>query len=83
MNFPWMTFINFGAISAAPLVATLLRARIKFLQKYLIPNVLTAGFPWACSEAFFLSTSVFGKDGSRRMNRTSGVSGALNGGFSA
>ena len=44
MNFPWMTFINFGAISAALLVATLLRARLKFLQKYLIPNALTAGF---------------------------------------
>ena len=44
MDFPWMTFINFGIISAALLVATLLRARLKFFQKYLIPNALTAGF---------------------------------------
>ena len=44
MDFPWMTFINFGAISAALLVATLLRAKIRFFQKYLIPNALTAGF---------------------------------------
>ena len=44
MNFPWMTFINFGAISAALLIATFLRAKIRFLQKYLIPNALTAGF---------------------------------------
>jgi ESS family glutamate:Na+ symporter len=44
MNFPWMTFINFGAISAALLIATFLRARVRFFQKYLIPNALTAGF---------------------------------------
>ena len=44
MDFPWMTFINFGAISGALLIATLLRARIKFFQRFLIPNALTAGF---------------------------------------
>lgn len=44
MNFPWMTFINFGVISAALLLATFLRARVRFFQKYLIPNALTAGF---------------------------------------
>ena len=44
MNFPWMTFINFGVISAALLLATLIRARVRFFQKYLIPNALTAGF---------------------------------------
>ena len=44
MNFPWMIFINFGAVSAALLLATLIRARVRFFQKYLIPNALTAGF---------------------------------------
>ena len=44
MNFPWMTFVNFGGISAALLLATLIRARVRFFQKYLIPNALTAGF---------------------------------------
>ena len=44
MNFPWMTCINFGAISAALLLATLIRAKIRFFQRYLIPNALTAGF---------------------------------------
>ena len=44
MNFPWMAFINFGTISAALLIATLLRAKVRFFQKYLIPNALTAGF---------------------------------------
>lgn len=44
MNFPWMTFINFGAVSAALLAATLVRAKIRFFQRFLIPNALTAGF---------------------------------------
>ena len=44
MNFPWMTFINFGVISASLLLASFIRARVKFFQKYLIPNALTAGF---------------------------------------
>lgn len=44
MNFPWMTFINFGVISAGLLLASFIRARVRFFQKYLIPNALTAGF---------------------------------------
>ncbi len=44
MNFPWKFFLDLGVISIALLFATLLRARIKFFQKYLIPNALTAGF---------------------------------------
>jgi len=44
MNFPWKFFIDLGIISIALLLATLLRARIKYFQKYLIPNALTAGF---------------------------------------
>ncbi|MBN1685173.1 MAG: sodium:glutamate symporter [Spirochaetales bacterium] len=44
MDFPWMTFVNFGVISAALLLGTLIRARVRFFQKFLIPNALTAGF---------------------------------------
>lgn len=44
MNFPWMTFVDFGAISAALLIATLIRAKVPFFQRYLIPNALSAGF---------------------------------------
>jgi len=44
MNFPWNMFLDLGVISVALLLATFLRARINFFQKYLIPNALTAGF---------------------------------------
>jgi len=44
MNFPWNMFLDLGVISIALLLATLLRARFNFFQKYLIPNALTAGF---------------------------------------
>jgi len=44
MNFPWQVFMDLGVISMALLAATLIRARVKFFQKYLIPNALTAGF---------------------------------------
>jgi len=44
MNFSWHIFVNLGILSAALLLGTLLRARVKFFQKYLIPNALTAGF---------------------------------------
>ena len=44
MNFHWSIFIDLGIISAALLIATLIRARVRFFQKYLIPNSLTAGF---------------------------------------
>lgn len=44
MSFTWDTFIDFGLISAALLLATFIRARLPFFQRYLIPNALTAGF---------------------------------------
>lgn len=44
MDFSWKVFIDAGAISLAILVATALRARFRFFQRYLIPNALTAGF---------------------------------------
>jgi len=44
MTIPWTFFLHFGIISSALLLATLLRSRIFFFQKYLIPNSLTAGF---------------------------------------
>ncbi len=44
MDFSWKIVIDAGAISLALLLATLVRAKIRFFQKYLIPNALTAGF---------------------------------------
>ncbi len=44
MSFDWTLFIHVGIISAALLFATFLRTRLGFLQRYLIPNALTAGF---------------------------------------
>ena len=44
MNFPWKLFIDLGIISTSLLLATYMRVRIRFFQKYLIPNALTAGF---------------------------------------
>jgi glutamate:Na+ symporter, ESS family len=44
MEFSWFIFINLGVLSIVLMLGTLLRARVKFFQKYLIPNALTAGF---------------------------------------
>ncbi|MEA2077569.1 MAG: sodium:glutamate symporter [Candidatus Marinimicrobia bacterium] len=44
MNFHWDVFINLGIISVALLIATFIRSKVKFFQRYLIPNALTAGF---------------------------------------
>jgi len=44
MNFPWNMFLDLGVISMALLMATFLRSKLTFFQKYLIPNALTAGF---------------------------------------
>ena len=44
MNFSWHIFIDLGLISMGLLLATFIRAKVKFFQKYLIPNALTAGF---------------------------------------
>ena len=44
MDFPWGIFVDIGVISLALLIATAIRANVRFFQKYLIPNALTAGF---------------------------------------
>jgi ESS family glutamate:Na+ symporter len=44
MEFSWKIVIDAGAIAIAILLATVLRAKVRFFQKYLIPNALTAGF---------------------------------------
>lgn len=44
MDFSWKMFIDAGLISAALLLATFIRSKVRFFQKYLIPNALTAGF---------------------------------------
>ena len=44
MNFEWTYIIHLGILSTALLIATVIRAKSTFFQKYLIPNALTAGF---------------------------------------
>ncbi len=44
MAFSWTVFLDLGVISLALLLATFLRVKVPFFQKYLIPNALTAGF---------------------------------------
>lgn len=44
MNFSWDLFVDLGLLSAGLLLATGLRFRFRFFQRYLIPNALTAGF---------------------------------------
>lgn len=44
MDFSWKFAIDAGAISLALLCATFLRARSRFLQRFVVPNALTAGF---------------------------------------
>ena len=44
MEFSWSFIIDIGLVSVALLIATYLRSKIGFFQKYLIPNALTAGF---------------------------------------
>jgi ESS family glutamate:Na+ symporter len=43
VNFSWTIFVDLGLISFALLLATFLRARVRFFQRFLIPNALTAG----------------------------------------
>ncbi len=43
MNFNWSIFIELGIISVALLIGTVIRAKIKFFQKFLIPNSITGG----------------------------------------
>jgi len=44
MTFSWTFFIDIGIISLALLIATFLRSKVNFLQKFLIPNSIIAGF---------------------------------------
>ena len=44
MDFSWKIIIDAGIISAALLLATFLRAKVRFLQRLMVPNALTAGF---------------------------------------
>jgi len=44
MDFSWKIVIDAGCISIALLVATFIRSKVRFFQKFLIPNALTAGF---------------------------------------
>jgi len=44
MNFAWSIFLDLGLICAALLIATFIRSKVRFFQKFLIPNALIAGF---------------------------------------
>jgi len=44
MDFSWKIAIDAGVISCALLLATFLRTRLRFLQRFMVPNSLTAGF---------------------------------------
>ncbi len=44
MSIQWTMFINLGIISSGLILATWIRARFGFFQRYLIPNSLLAGF---------------------------------------
>ncbi|MBN1836964.1 MAG: sodium:glutamate symporter [Spirochaetales bacterium] len=44
MDFQWTIFLHLGAVSLALLGATWLRSRVRFFQRFMIPNSLTAGF---------------------------------------
>ena len=43
MNFEWSLFIDLGIIAVALCAATLIRAKVRFFQAYLIPNAIIAG----------------------------------------
>jgi ESS family glutamate:Na+ symporter len=40
----WGIAVTFAIVSVALLLASLLRARLRFLQRFLVPNAITAGF---------------------------------------
>ncbi|MBI9103106.1 MAG: sodium:glutamate symporter [Spirochaetales bacterium] len=44
MSIQWSMFINLGIISVGLLLATWIRVKVNFFQKYLIPNPILAGF---------------------------------------
>ncbi len=43
MGFSWSIFVDLGIIAVAMLAATALRVRVRLLQRFLVPNALTAG----------------------------------------
>ena len=43
MNFEWSLFIDLGIIALALCAATMIRAKVRFFQAYLIPNAIIAG----------------------------------------
>jgi Na+/glutamate symporter len=45
MNFSWKFVIDAGVISVAILIASIIRAKVPFFQKFLIPNALTSSSP--------------------------------------
>jgi len=44
MDFSWKIVIDAGIISTALLLATFLRSKLRVLQRFMVPNALTAGF---------------------------------------
>lgn len=44
MNESWKIFIDLGLLGSALILSTFIRARVRFFQRFLIPNALTAGF---------------------------------------
>ena len=44
MNDSWKIFIDLGLLGTMLIAATFLRSKVRFFQKFLIPNALTAGF---------------------------------------
>jgi glutamate:Na+ symporter, ESS family len=44
MNMPWAFMVQIGIVGIALLLATALRTKVPFFQRFLIPNALTAGF---------------------------------------
>ncbi len=44
MDFHWLTFLHLGILSVGLVLATWIRVRVPFFQRYLVPNSLTAGF---------------------------------------
>jgi len=44
VTFSWQFLIDLGILGGALMIATWMRSKIKFFQRFLIPNALTAGF---------------------------------------
>lgn len=66
MAFNWTYIIHLGILSSALLAATLIRSKVRFFQKFLVPNSLTAGFILLVfynyiAPRFFLNTDVLGE----------------------